>query len=524
MRKVLLAFILVFSLLFVSCNGETDINDNLLPYFTFEKTGEGVASAEIKSGAAISLARVPEVVVLDDEHLTLTQFKGNATTSTDTLKVIYLPDTVSTYSGNRFEGMFNLEKVSVYQTDNPLKKSNWPDIQSCRIDGKPGYDFDAWYSDSEYTVKTTSTDTFSSCPDAYPRWEPRKYQVTFNPNGGAFTTGTDIDQPRQITQVYDSHYVLPDEPRQKGYYFDGWYTASAGGQKVTESNIVKVLDDSTVLYAHWRKKVFKLTLVLNDKEEVLDPSIASQNNGWTEYQGDFETPLPNNTYTTSSSDIQIYLKNDKNLVYKHFAGWYKDKNFSGDPITSISETESGALTLYAKWEKHHYVYNGEVDINEQFLTGEHICSCGKHHTAEKDKWTQHASDDKTHAVADCQIPGCDVSLDEVYKGFVVIDGFTVVYNIPNTEVTSGDVSVSSPTDGKFYLTFTPATTPTNIDLFIGYVYKDGSYTKLNQPDSGKYVLEFIPTSTGKYLYIISIGTKSGNTITREGYINVNDID
>lgn len=524
-RCVLSVLLILISLtLLFSCENNVYIED-YFAYFNFVKNGELTASAQIKNGVKASSLKVPEIIVIDGEALTVTEFKGYETTATDALnaKTIYIPDTVSKFSANWFDGMFNLEKVSVFQTENNLKKDTWPDIQACSIEGKPGYDFKGWFSDQSHTHITSTTDLLSAYPDAYPVWEAKKYNVSFDPNGGSFTTGTDLSSPRTVSQTYDSKYVFPEDPVQKGYYFVGWYTQQTGGQKVTDSTTVKVLDDSTVLYAHWEEKVFKLTLYLNGG--VLDNSISSAHSNWTKYQGDVETVLPKNTYTTSTSDIQIYLESDPSLTYKHFAGWYTTSTFtSGTELTSIPETQSGDLTLYAKWENHHYVYEGEVDINEQFLTGVHKCSCGKQHTAEKDKWTQHASQDKTHAVADCEFEGCDVSLDEVFKGIVVVDGFTVIYNIPNTEAPSGDVSVSSPTNGKFYLTFTPSTTPTNIDLFIGFVYKDGSYTKLNQPDSEKYVLEFVPSTIGKYLYIISIGTKSGNTITREGYINVDNID
>ncbi|MEE8701886.1 InlB B-repeat-containing protein [Bifidobacterium crudilactis] len=38
------------------------------------------------------------------------------------------------------------------------------------------------------------------------------------------------------------------------------------------------------------------------------------------------------------------------LAGKSFAGWYENKDFSGDPVTEISQGTTGAKTYYAKWE------------------------------------------------------------------------------------------------------------------------------------------------------------------------------
>lgn len=70
----------------------------------------------------------------------------------------------------------------------------------------------------------------------------KTYVITFNANGGAggtsLTTGTD---GRLST--------LPGTaPTRTGYTFDGWYTASSGGSKVTTSTVFSA---NTTVYAHW---------------------------------------------------------------------------------------------------------------------------------------------------------------------------------------------------------------------------------------------------------------------------------
>ncbi len=82
---------------------------------------------------------------------------------------------------------------------------------------------------------------------------------------------------------------------------------------------------------------YKLNLVLND-------GVLENSDQWTSYTSSQETTLPTPT-----------KENHK------FLGWYKDQEFSGDPITVISDTTYDNLTLYAKWE---LITSGSPDNNQ----------------------------------------------------------------------------------------------------------------------------------------------------------------
>lgn len=82
-------------------------------------------------------------------------------------------------------------------------------------------------------------------PDYGPQWkadETETYTITFDANGGTIsgsatmTTGTN----GKLTS-------LPSATR-SNYTFDGWYTASSGGTKVTTDT---VFTSNTTVYAHW---------------------------------------------------------------------------------------------------------------------------------------------------------------------------------------------------------------------------------------------------------------------------------
>lgn len=67
--------------------------------------------------------------------------------------------------------------------------------------------------------------------------------VKFNANGGSTSTTSK-------TVTYGNTYGTLPTPTKSGYNFNGWYTASSGGSKVTSSTSVTATRDHT-LYAQW---------------------------------------------------------------------------------------------------------------------------------------------------------------------------------------------------------------------------------------------------------------------------------
>ena len=71
-----------------------------------------------------------------------------------------------------------------------------------------------------------------------------KYTINYNNNGG---TGCSS----KINVEYNSSYGDLCTPSRTGYNFQGWYTASSGGTKVTESTIMG--DSDVTIYAQWKR-------------------------------------------------------------------------------------------------------------------------------------------------------------------------------------------------------------------------------------------------------------------------------
>ena len=85
----------------------------------------------------------------------------------------------------------------------------------------------------------------------------RFYTITFNANGGSCSTankqviGARYWLRGQFGDTYVCTYGDLLTPTRDGYAFDGWYTESNGGNKITKDSKVTIAENQT-LYAHWK--------------------------------------------------------------------------------------------------------------------------------------------------------------------------------------------------------------------------------------------------------------------------------
>lgn len=139
------------------------------------------------------------------------------------------------------------------------------------------------------------------------------YQVTFKDSGSTFAT----DYANSGDTV-----TKPTDPTQTGYTFDGWYSDENLGQ---EWNFDTPITEDIPLYAKWTVCTYTVTFDTNGG------TINSGN--ITEY-----------TYGEGAK-----LPTDVTRPGYTFGGWYKNSNFSGEPVKEISKTDTGNKTYYAKW-------------------------------------------------------------------------------------------------------------------------------------------------------------------------------
>ena len=206
------------------------------------------------------------------------------------------------------------------------------------IPERAGYTFAGWYKEASYKNKVTTTKGLSSDMTVYAKWDTT-YTIVFDGNAGNYTDkmGKAYYTKEQTKVKYSKATVLTANPfKKEGYVFMGWSTNPAA-TTVTYTNKQKIsYPDSSLfttdengnktltLYAVW-KKTFIISYSLNGgtMEMISVPETYNYGEGITT----LPTPVRDG-YT--------------------FKGWYRDAKFKSQ-VKSISKTQYGDMTLYAKW-------------------------------------------------------------------------------------------------------------------------------------------------------------------------------
>ncbi len=228
------------------------------------------------------------------------------------------------------------------------------------IPTKIGYYFDEWTLTGSGSLENSIFTFGNQNSIIEANWISENYNVKFDANSGTLTGKA------SITMTYDSTAysaisasVTINAPT--GYTFDGWYTASTGGEKVydasgnavsgtywnTSKQWIKDLGDngaSMTLYAHWTPITY---------------SITYKDQGGANFSGTHESGYP----TTHTYGTVTTLKSATKTGYA-LQGWYTTSDCSGSAITSLGATSYTAnITLYAKWTPNRYKVI--VDVNDE---------------------------------------------------------------------------------------------------------------------------------------------------------------
>ena len=106
---------------------------------------------------------------------------------------------------------------------------------------RTGYTFNGWYLNG---VKVTNTSVVKTSANhtLVARWTANTYIITLVYGNGTSNTTKSV--------TYNSTYGTLPTPTRSGYTFNGWYTSSSGGRKITSSSTVTITSNQT-LYAQW---------------------------------------------------------------------------------------------------------------------------------------------------------------------------------------------------------------------------------------------------------------------------------
>lgn len=187
---------------------------------------------------------------------------------------------------------------------------------------KTGYNFSGWntltngqgttYLENE---RVPSSGNLSANLNLYAKWLPKTFKAIWDGQGGTPSL-------QENTATYNANLTFPTTPTRTYYTFGGWWTGINGtGTQITGSTVFTGLADTTY-YAKWILISYTITYV--------------------SYSG----VHANQTSYTYGSSITLSAPT---RIASTFDGWYDNANFTGSPITSISPTDSGNKTFYAKY-------------------------------------------------------------------------------------------------------------------------------------------------------------------------------
>ena len=177
---------------------------------------------------------------------------------------------------------------------------------------RTGYAFAGWYSDQNCTKQWDfDSDTVPGAMTLYAGWTPAQYTVTFNANEGTV-------KPESKSVTYTEVYGELPTPTRVGYAFDGWFTATDGGERITAETSFNRTKNQT-LYAHWTAGEVNYTVkhyqqnVENDRyTEVSSETLSGITNQTTAaaaktYTGFTAQPVTQQTILADSSTVvEIY--------------------------------------------------------------------------------------------------------------------------------------------------------------------------------------------------------------------------
>ena len=271
------------------------------------------------------------------------------------------------------------------------------------IEDKEGFEFDGWYTDSDFKNKFNFSSPVQSDLTLYARWKKKKYTVSFV-----------LDQeniPNQEVE-FDSQVVEPTIKTREGFEFDGWYTDSDFKNKFNFSDPIK---SDMILYARWSKKKYTVSFVLDQENipsqevefdsQAVEPTIEDKEgfefDGWytdSDFKNTFNFSDPikydmilyarwaKKKYTVSfmlegenipnqevEFDSQAKEPTIETKEGLEFDGWYTDSGFTKK--FNFSSPVNSDLTLYARWNKKKYtvsfvlegkdIPSQEVEFNSQ---------------------------------------------------------------------------------------------------------------------------------------------------------------
>ena len=240
----------------------------------------------------------------------------------DWSRIHYNMTAVANWRINKYSISYNYNGgTKIGEKDNPSSYTIASSIVLA-TPGRTGYKFEGWYTDKNYKNRITRISGRTGNLKLYAKWSAQKYQVVFNANGGSRVNGS-------LKVSYNSVFGQLPSSKRKDYTFEGWFTKTKGGTKVTPKTKVTITRNIT-LYAQWKPVNYKISYYSNVK--------GMTNNNRNSYN------ITTNNFTLTNPTLEGYT----------FAGWYADKDYKKKANTNVKKEYRKNITFYAKFIENTY--------------------------------------------------------------------------------------------------------------------------------------------------------------------------
>ena len=176
--------------------------------------------------------------------------------------------------------------------------------------------------------------------------EFKHWNTSASGSGTSYASGGIYDKNSAVTlyAIWQASAGTLLTPTRDGYVFDGWYTSSSGGTKVTaDTEITK----TTFLYAHWTKIGSTFTVTYNANGGTGAPSATTKKEGISVA---LSTTVPKKSYTVTFDANGGTVSPAKATVNAAFKKWNTSVNGTGTSYKKgDSYTRDASVTLYAQW-------------------------------------------------------------------------------------------------------------------------------------------------------------------------------
>ena len=285
------------------------------------------------------------------------------------------------------------------------------------------------------------------------QWTAPTYAVTLNTNGGTINSGN------VTSYTYGVGATLPTagDMTYTGHTFVGWYD----NENLTGSPVTAIGGTETGNKEYWAKwEANAYTVTLNT-------------NGGTINSGNV---------TSYTYGVGATLPTDVTRTGYTFKGWYDNEGLTGNPVTAISNTETGNKEYWAKWEINQYTIT--FDTAGGSVVTPITQNYGTAITAPADP----TKNGYTFVGWNPKIPATMPAKDLTVTAQWTLDLYTISYNLNNGTATGNPDSYTVESDA---ITLNTPTRP-------GYTFTGWSGTGL---DGENNMTVTIPTgSTGNRTY------------------------